>query len=311
MMSEKKTESNLQKVLESGKFAATAELGPPRNADASVVKEKADILKGYADAVNITDNQTAIVRMSSISAAVMLMEKGLEPVVQMTCRDRNRLAIQSDILGAAALGVKNILCLTGDHQIFGDHPQAKGVWDMDSISLIKMLKDMRDDKKLANGDEMEVPPMVFIGAAENPFADPFELRARRLKKKIEAGAQFIQTQIVYNVEKFTIWMDEVRSLGLDKQAYIMPGISPLKSAGMAKYMKNNVPGMDVPDEYIERMTAAKEEGRDVKAEGIQIAVELIEKMKGIPGVAGVHVMAIEWEEAVPDIMKGANLLPRP
>ncbi|MFA5867036.1 MAG: methylenetetrahydrofolate reductase [Actinomycetota bacterium] len=303
--------SNLQKVLESGTFAATAELGPPRNADASVVKEKADILKGYADAVNITDNQTAIVRMSSISAAVMLIEKGLEPVVQMTCRDRNRLAIQSDILGAAALGVKNVLCLTGDHQIFGDHPQAKGVWDMDSISLIKILKDMRDDKKLANGDEMEVPPMIFIGAAENPFADPFETRARRLKKKIDAGAQFIQTQIVYNVEKFAMWMDEVRSLGLDKRAYIMAGISPLKSAGMAKYMKSNVPGMDVPDEYIERMTAAKEAGRDPKAEGIQIAVELIEKMKGIPGIAGVHVMAIEWEEAVPGIMEGAGLLPRP
>ena len=200
--------SNLQSVLESGKFAATAELGPPRNADASVVREKAEILKGFADAVNITDNQTAIVRMSSVSAAVMLMEKGLEPVVQMTCRDRNRLAMQSDILGAAALGVKNILCLTGDHQKFGDHPQAKGVWDLDSISLIKMLKDMRDDKKLLSGDEMEVPPMVFIGAAENPFADPFELRARRLKKKIEAGAQFIQTQIIYNVEKFETWMDE-------------------------------------------------------------------------------------------------------
>jgi 5,10-methylenetetrahydrofolate reductase len=303
--------SNLQKVLESGKFAATAELGPPRNADAKVVKEKAEILKAQADAVNITDNQTAIVRMSSISAAVMLIEKGLEPVVQMTCRDRNRLAIQSDILGAAALGVKNILCLTGDHQKFGDHPQAKGVWDLDSISLIKMLKEMRDDKKLASGDEMEVPPMVFIGAAENPFADPFEFRARRLKKKIDAGAQFIQTQIVYNVEKFETWMEEVRALGLDKQAYIMPGISPLKSAGMAKYMKNNVPGMDVPDEYIERMTAAKEDGRDPKVEGIQIAVDLIEKMKKIPGVAGVHVMAIEWEEAVPDIMKGANLLPRP
>ncbi len=302
--------SNLQKVLESGAFAATAELGPPRNADASVVRDKAKILKGQADAVNITDNQTAIVRMSSISAAVMLIEQGLEPVVQMTCRDRNRLAIQSDILGAAALGVKNLLCLTGDHQKFGDHPQAKGVWDMDSVQLIKMVKDMRDEKKLANGDDMDVAPALFIGAAENPFADPFELRARRLAKKVQAGAQFIQTQIVYNVEKFETWMAEVRGLGLDKKTYIMAGISPLKSAGMAKYMKNNVPGMDVPDEYIERMTAAKEDGRDPKQEGIQIAVDLIEKMKTIPGVAGVHVMAIEWEEAVPEIMKGANLLPR-
>lgn len=312
-MSEKqaKIQSNLRRVLESGVFAATAELGPPRDANGAVVLEKAGILKGYADAVNITDNQTAIVRMSSVSAASMLVGEGMEPVMQITCRDRNRLAMQSDILGAAALGIKNVLCLTGDHQKFGDHPQAKGVWDMDSIQMIAMLKAMRDDKKLLGGQEMEVAPELFIGAAENPFADPFESRARRLGKKIEAGAQFIQTQIVYNVPKFERWMDEVRSLGLDKKAYILVGVSPLKSAGMAKYMKNNVPGMDVPDEYIERMTAAKDAGSDPKQEGITIAVELIEKMRKIKGVAGVHVMAIEWEEAVPEIMRAANLFPRP
>ncbi len=303
--------SNLQRVLESGKFAVTSELGPPRDADASVVIEKAKLLKGQSDAVNITDNQTAIVRMSSIAAAKLLIDEGLEPVVQMTCRDRNRLAMQADILGAAALGAKNLLCLTGDHQKFGDHPQAKGVWDLDSIQLLQMVKAMRDDKKLLGGQEMAVAPDLFIGAAENPFADPFELRARRLAKKVAAGAQFIQTQIVYNVPKFEKWMEEVRALGLDKKVYIMAGISPLKSAGMAKYMKNNVPGMDVPDEYIARMTAAKDEGREPKEEGIAIAVELIEKMKTIPGIAGVHVMAIEWEEAVPDIVKAAGLLPRP
>ena len=306
-----KVNSNLQKVLESGTFAVTAELGPPRNADAAVVREKAKILKGFADAVNITDNQTAIVRMAGVAAAVMLMEQDIEPVVQMTCRDRNRLAMQSDILGMAALGVKNILCLTGDHQKFGDNPEAKGVWDLDAVSLTRMVKDMRDEKKMASGVEMEVPPQLFIGVAENPFADPFELRARRLAKKIEAGAQFVQTQIIYNVEKFERWMEEVRALGLDKKAYVLAGISPLKSAGMAKYMKNNVPGMDVPDAYIERMTKAKEEGRSPKEEGIKIAVELIEKMKKIPGVAGAHVMAIEWEEAVPDIIKGTGLHPRP
>ncbi len=289
----------------------TSELGPPRDADASAVVEKAKLLKGQSDAVNITDNQTAIVRMSSIAAAKLLIDEGLEPVVQMTCRDRNRLAMQADILGAAALGVKNLLCLTGDHQKFGDHPQAKGVWDLDSIQLIQMAKMMRDEKKLMGGQEMAVAPELFIGAAENPFADPFELRARRLAKKVAAGAQFIQTQIVYNVPKFEKWMDEVRSLGLDKQVYIMAGISPLKSAGMAKYMKNNVPGMDVPDEYIERMTAAKDAGRSPKEEGIAIAVELIERMKTIPGIAGVHVMAIEWEEAVPTIVGNAGLFPRP
>jgi len=303
--------SNLKRVLESGQFAVTAELGPPRDADALVVIEKAGLLKGQSDAVNITDNQTAIVRMSSIAAAKLLIDQGLEPVVQMTCRDRNRLAIQADILGAAALGVKNLLCLTGDHQKFGDHPQAKGVWDLDSIQLLQMVKTMRDDKKLMGGQEMAVAPNLFIGAAENPFADPFEARARRLAKKVAAGAQFIQTQIVYNVPKFERWMEEVRALGLDKKTYIMAGISPLKGAGMARYMKNNVPGMDVPDEYIERMTRAKDEGRSPKEEGIAIAVELIEKMKTIPGVAGVHVMAIEWEEAVPDIIKGAGLFPRP
>lgn len=303
--------SNLQKVLESGTFAVTAELGPPRNADPAVVREKAELLKGWADAVNITDNQTAIVRMSSVAAAVMLMEAGLEPVVQMTCRDRNRLAMQSDILGLAALGVRNMLCLTGDHQKFGDNPEAKGVWDLDAVSLTRMVKNMRDEKKMASGVEMEVPPALFIGVAENPFADPFESRARRLRTKIDAGAQFVQTQIIYNVEKFEKWMKEVRDLGLDKKIYVLAGISPLKSAGMAKYMKNNVPGMDVPDEYIDRMAKAKEEGRDPKEEGIKIAVELIEKMKKIPGVAGVHVMAIEWEEAVPEIVKGAGLYPRP
>lgn len=302
-----KSGSNLEKVLRSGKFAVTAELGPPKSCDASVVEEKAKILKGFADAVNITDCQTAIVRMSSITAAAMLVRLGVEPVVQMTCRDRNRIAMQSDILGAAALGVKNLLCLTGDHQIFGNHPEARGVWDLDSIQLIRMVKTMRDEKKFLSGEEMEVAPALFIGAAENPFADPFESRAPRLKKKIEAGADFIQTQIVYNVEKFSSWMAEVRKLGLHKKVAVLAGVSPLKSAGMAKYMKFNVPGLDVPDEVVERMSKAKEEGRDPKEEGIDICVEVIKQVRQIEGVAGVHIMAIEWEEAVPLIVRKAGL----
>lgn len=302
-----KAGSNLEKVLKGGRFAVTAELGPPKSAQGQVVREKAKILKGHADAVNITDCQTAIVRMSSISAAGMLIEEGVEPVVQMTCRDRNRIAIQADVLGAAAIGVKNLLCLTGDHQIFGNHPEARGVWDLDSIQLIQLLKTMRDEKKFMNGEEMDVPPELFIGAAENPFADPFESRAPRLKKKIEAGAEFIQTQIVYNVEKFAKWMGEVRKLGLDKRVFILAGVAPVKSAGMAKYMKFNVPGMDVPDEVVARLTRAKDEGRDSKQEGIDVCVDVIKQVKQIEGVAGVHIMAIEWEEAVPTIVAKAGL----
>lgn len=306
-----KSGSNLEKVLTSGRFAVTAELGPPRNSDMSVVERKAKVLKGFADAVNITDCQTAIVRMSSISSAVTLMANGLEPVIQMTCRDRNRIAIESDILGAAGLGVKNMLCLTGDHQIAGDHPEAKGVWDLDAISMIKMVAGMRDEHKLLSGYDMEMPVPMFIGAAENPFADPFAARAPRLAKKIEAGVDFIQTQIVYNLEKFKLWMEEVRRLGLHEQAKIMAGVTPLKSVGMAKYMQNNVPGLDVPETYVDRLRAAKEAGKDPKQEGIDIAVEIIGEVKKIDGIAGVHIMAIEWEEAVPEIVEAAGLLPRP
>lgn len=302
-----KSGSHLGEVLTSGQFAATGELGPPKSADGGVIRRKAEILKGYVDAVNITDCQTAIVRLSSIASAAILLDCGLEPVVQMTCRDRNRIAIQSDLLGAAALGAKNLLCLTGDHQKFGNHPEAKGVFDLDSIQLIALVKGMRDEKKFLNGEEMEVEPRFFIGAAENPFADPFEFRAIRLGKKVQAGADFIQTQIVLNVEKFAAWMEQVRKLGLHKKTYILAGVSPLKSVGMARYMKNNVPGMDVPDELIERMKGAE----DPKAEGIEICVDIIKQVRKIEGVAGVHIMAIEWEEAMPQIVEKAGLLPRP
>lgn len=302
-----KSDSHLEEVLTSGQFTATGELGPPKSADGGVIRRKAEILKGYVDAVNITDCQTAIVRLSSIASAAILLDCGLEPVVQMTCRDRNRIAIQSDLLGAAALGAKNLLCLTGDHQKFGNHPEAKGVFDLDSIQLIALVKGMRDEKKFLNGEEMEVEPRFFIGAAENPFADPFEFRAIRLGKKVQAGADFIQTQIVLNVEKFAAWMEQVRKLGLHKKTYILAGVSPLKSVGMARYMKNNVPGMDVPDELIERMKGAE----DPKAEGIEICVDIIKQVRKIEGVSGVHIMAIEWEEAVPRIVEKAGLLPRP
>jgi len=299
--------SHLQKVLEEGYFAVTAEIGPPKSADPEAVKEKAKLLKNYVDAVNITDCQTAIVRMSSLASAVIVMQEGVEPVMQMTCRDRNRIGIQSDLLGASALGIKNLLCLTGDHPKFGDHPQAKPVFDLDSVQLLSLVKGLCEGKFL-NGEEIKgKKPYFFRGAAENPFADPLEFRPIRLAKKIKAGAQFIQTQIVYNIERFKKFMKMCEEQGLLDKVYILAGITPPKSLGMLKYMKYNVPGLDVPDELIKRMQSAK----DKKEEGINIAVEVIEKVKEIPGVRGVHIMAIGWESIVPEIVKRAKLYPRP
>ena len=303
-----KSGSNLERVLTAGEFAVTGELGPPKSGNPEVVREKARLLKGHVDAVNITDCQTAIVRMSSIAAGLITQSEGVEPVIQMTCRDRNRIGMQSDILGASALGLKNLLCLTGDHQKFGNHPGSKGVFDMDSIQMLGMVKAMRDDKRFQCGEEIKNgEPHLFLGAAANPFAYPFEYRAVRLGKKVAAGADFIQTQIIYNVEKFTRFMEMVRELGLDEKVYILAGVTPPKSLGMARYMKSSVPGMDVPDEVIRRMKDAK----DKQEEGINICVDIIRQVKEIKGVAGVHVMAIEWESAVPEILKRAGLLPRP
>ena len=304
-----KSGSNLEKVLEAGHFAFTGELGPPRGTNAEEVRKKASYLKGNVDAVNITDNQTAVVRMASWAACILLIQEGLEPNFQMVCRDRNRLAMQSDILGAYAHGVRNMLCLSGDHQQFGDHPQALGVFDIDSMQLINMVKQMRDDAKFLGGDEIEDPPQMFIGAAANPFADPFEWRVHRLAKKISAGVDFIQTQCIYNMEKFRAWIKQANEMGLTEKAYILAGVTPMKSVGMAKYMKNRVPGMDVPDEVIKRL-----QGVDKKKqsdEGIKIACEQIEEFKEMKGIAGVHMMAIEWEHKVPEIAERAKVLPRP
>jgi methylenetetrahydrofolate reductase (NADPH) len=299
------TAGNLRKTLESGAFAVTAECGPPRGADPDVILRKGGILKDCTDAVNVTDNQTAVVRMSSMAACVILKEIGIDPVLQMTVRDRNRIALQSDVLGAAALGIRNILCLSGDHQSFGDHPGAKNVHDIDSVQLVDTIRTMRDEGKFLSGDEIGGKPDIFIGCVENPFADPFEIRALRLSKKIRAGAQFIQTQCVFNVEKFAAWMTMVRDLGIHEKAYILAGITPMKSPGMARYMKNSVPGMDVPDSLVERMESVPSEKR--KEEGIAICIESIECLRAIPGVSGIHIMAIEWEDIVPEIVKRAGL----
>lgn len=321
--------SNLERVLRSGHFAVTGELGPPQNADNTVIREKVALLKGACDAVNITDNQTAIVRMSSIGAGTIVVQEGLEPIIQMTCRDRNRLAIQSDLLGAYALGMRNLLCLSGDHQSFGNHPTAKNVFDIDSIQLVQMVANMRDLRIFQCGDEFKgQEPRFFVGAAAAPFADPIDFRPYRLAKKVKAGANFIQTQLIYDIDAFGIFMEKVRQLGLHEQTYILAGVGPLKSPGMARYMKNNVPGLLVPDTLIERMEQAgapwagkskdelTKEDKSARSaawkdEGIAICIELIKALREIEGVAGVHIMAIEWEEAVRPIAQGAGLLPRP
>jgi methylenetetrahydrofolate reductase (NADPH) len=302
-----KAGSNLEKVLDAGHFAVTAEIGPPKSANPESVRHHARMLKGYADAFNLTDNQTAIVRLSSLASAVICLQEGVEPVMQMTCRDRNRIALQSDLLGASALGIKNVLCLTGDHQTFGNEKGAKNVYDIDSIQELLIFKKMRDEKKICGGEELEEAPKVFLGAAENPFADPFEFRVTRLAKKVNAGADFIQTQAIYDMERFEKWMEGVRERGLDKKVHILAGVIPLKSVGAARYMKNKVSGMIVPDSIIDRMRKAK----DPKAEGVKICIEQIEYLKTVKGVHGVHIMAIAWEEIVPEIVKQAGLYPRP
>ena len=301
--------NQLKRVLEKGEFAVTSECGPPKGADPKGIVKKAELLRGKVDSVNVTDNQTAIVRMSSLAACSLLKAAGLDPVLQMVVRDRNRIALQSDILGASAIGIRNVLCLSGDHQSFGNQPEAVGVYDLDSIQLLQAVKNMRDDGVIVGGESLSKPPELFIGAAANPFADPMNFRVVRLAKKINAGADFIQTQCIYNPDRFETWLNMARDRGLTEKVHIMGGVTPLKSSGMAKYMKNKVAGMDVPDELIKRMEGVSKDKQ--REEGIRICVESIQRLKEMPGVKGVHVMAIEWEEAVGEIVEKAGLLPRP
>jgi 5,10-methylenetetrahydrofolate reductase len=302
-----KSGSNLERVLTEGHFAVSSEMGPPKGASGDFVRKRAEHLKACCDAMNVTDNQTAIVRMSSLAACAILSQMGIDPVMQMVTRDRNRLAMQSDILGAVALGIRNLLCLSGDHQKFGNHPTAKNVHDLDSIQLVQMVKMMRDEGQFISGDKISGDVPLFVGAAANPFADPFEFRVLRLAKKIKAGADFIQTQAVFDIPRFSKWMEMVRDHGLHEQVYVLAGIIPMKSAGMARYMKKYVAGLMIPDESVKRMEGAS----DAKQEGVNIACELIEQIRDIPGVRGIHIMAVAWEEIVPEIVERAELLPRP
>jgi len=301
--------SKLQEILAKGEFAVTAECGPPRGANPEIIRKKGEVLNGYVDAVNVTDNQTAIVRMSSIAACAHLLKMGLEPVMQMVVRDRNRIALQSDIMGAYSLGIKNILCLSGDHQSFGSQPDALNVFDIDSMNLIRTVQTMRDEGKDMSGFDLNDPPAMFIGAAANPFADPFEYRVIRLAKKIDAGADFIQTQCIYNMDRFKEWMKMAREEGLTEKVHILGGVTPLKSAGMAKFMNNKVAGMDVPEAVINRIAGVPKE--KAVEEGIKICLETISELRDIEGVHGVHIMAIEWEDIVGEIVESAGLTPRP
>lgn len=302
-----KADTNLEKILASGKFAVTVEAGPPKGTNPELIQKKGELFRNYCDAVNVTDNQTAIVRMSSLASCLLLKQMGVEPVMQMVTRDRNRIALQSDILGAVAWGIGNILCLSGDHPKLGNHPQSKAVFDIDSVQLIQVLKNMRDEHKFINGDEISGEVPLFIGAVANPFADPFEVRVPRLAKKIKAGADFIQTQAVFDVSRFAQWMKIVTERGLDKETHILTGIIPIRSAGMVRYMRDNVSGVNIPEDIVTRM----EKAEDAEAVGVKIALELIAKVKEIPGVHGIHIMAVGWEKRVPEIIERAGLLPRP
>jgi methylenetetrahydrofolate reductase (NADPH) len=304
-----KINSKLERILAAGHLAVTSECGPPRGSDPEVITKKGELLKDHVDAVNVTDNQTSVTRLSSLAACIHLKLMGVEPVLQMVTRDRNRIALQSDILGAASFDINNILCLSGDHQVFGDCPDGQNVFDLDSMQLLQTVRHMRDNGKFLSGDDIKRPPKMFVGAAANPFAEPFKIRVPRLAKKIAAGAEFIQTQCIYNLDRFEEWMRGVRDRGLHEKVYILAGITPMKSLGMARYMKNNVPGMDVPDEIISRLAGVPKEKQ--AEEGIGICLETIARLREINGVSGFHIMAIEWEEKVPEIVERAGLFPRP
>ena len=292
----------LREKIESNQFVVCGEVGPPQSCDGDVIREKARHFKGYVDAVNITDNQTAVVRMSSIASAKILLDEGIEPIMQMTCRDRNRLAIQSDLLGAAALGIRNVLCLTGDHQKFGDQPEARGVFDLDSIQLLATVAAMNKGL-LLSGTEMKKASAFLIGAAANPFATPLEMRLIRLQKKVQAGAHFIQTQPVFDLEIFARWMGRVVDMGLHEKTAILAGVLPVKSVKTLLWMREKVPGVRIRDEYVRRMT----ETRDPEEEGVKMAVEIIQTLRTIKGVRGIHLMPALWESITPTIIKEARL----
>jgi len=309
MKQEFSTDSHLERVLRTGKFAVTAELNPPDSADANDVYRVATILESVCDSINVTDASGAHCHMSSVAMCALIIRACCEPVFQVSCRDRNRIAIQGDLLGAAAMGVRNVLCLTGDDVSTGDQPEAKPVFDLDSIQLLRVARIMCDQGKFMSGRPISTPPTFFLGAASNPFAPPHDWRPLRLAKKIEAGADFIQTQFCFDVPRFRRFMERVRDLGLHKRAFILVGVGPLRSARAAEYLRTKVPGVSVPQDVVDRLRRVPRENR--KNEGKRICNEIIEEVREIEGVAGIHIMAYRQEELVAEIVEESGLLPRP
>jgi methylenetetrahydrofolate reductase (NADPH) len=298
---------HLGAVLRAGQFAVTAEIGPPRDADASFIARKAALLRGWVDAANVTDNQGAKVRMSSLAGSLLVQRAGVEPVMQLTCRDRNRMALQSDLLAAGALGIPNVLLLTGDHPRFGDHPGAKPVFDLDGVQLTWVARTLRDDGMLMSGQPLPTPPRWLIGTVENPFAPPTAFRARRLAKKVAAGAEFVQTQYVFDVGLFTRWMTDVRELGVAQHCSVIAGVGPIRSLRVLEFMRTGVPGIHVPDDVERRLRGVRSD--KVAAEGIELCVETIQQVAEIAGVSGVHIMAFGFEHGVPEIVERAAVGP--
>ena len=302
--------SNLARVLRSGGFGVAVEISPPVGPNLEGVHRQIALLSGYADAYNVTDNQSANVHMSSLAVSIMLKQAGMDPVVQFTCRDRNRLGLQSDLLGATAFGIVNVLALSGDHPIWGDHPQAKSVFDVDSMNLIRMIRMMRDNQVFENGKTIpKSAPDFFIGAVENPFAPPYEFRPVRLAKKIVAGAQFIQTQLIFNVPRFREFMKRVVDMGLHEKVYILAGVGPVRALRGAEYMATQVAGMDVPEKILNSLRGLSKE--DQAKAGLDICSEISNEIMQIEGVKGLHIMAIAWPAAVPQVVKNLGLYPRP
>ncbi len=294
----------LERVLRAGRFAVTAELNPPDSADPREVYDRALVLSEVCDAINATDASAANTHMSSVSVCALLTRSGYAPVMQMSCRDRNRIAIQGDVLGAAAMGVATILCLTGDGVQAGDEPGAKPVFDLDSITLLETIRIMRDEGRFLSGRKLTAPPRVFLGAAENPFAPPYDFRPLRLAKKVAAGAQFFQTQFCFDVPLLRLFMTRVRDLGLHERCFILVGVGPLASARAARWMRSNVPGVHIPDEIVARI----EHAAKPRLEGQRLCVEIIQQIREIEGVAGVHVMAYRQEELVSEIITDSGVL---
>ena len=295
--------SALEAALNSGRFVVTAEVGPPRSSNAAFLRKKAGLLRGRVVAINVTDNARGIARLSSLAGCLILQEAGIEPVLQMSCRDRNRIALQSELLSAAALGLRNVLLLTGDHQRYGDEPGARGVFDLDSVSLLALARRMRDNGALLSGEKLAESPRLLLGGAANPEGEPLDLQVLRLEKKVTAGADFIQTQAVFDLAHFRRWMVGVRARGLHQATKILVGILLLNSAERAISLRQNVPGMRISDALIERLASA----RDQAQEGKQIARELIQSRGEIEGVAGVHIMTISCEDAIPEVLYAAGL----